>query len=1087
MKNPQYEGEYQLEKFYASIRKSFSHLGKGITAVTDKKKYPKKKSVIRIYDTINLSPAGKSLKDVGELLDKEYPNENLRKLQLEKGVIENMLKYRKDNTKGFCEYGLQDAKIPVYFSQLMRGVVFNILGNRKWDAKNWLDVWANQFILPSTTTSIGEKFLKDIVWNNKNHKYYPSENVSDIHSFYGKVYARKRRKDELPWINLLGYRTERIFEYDKVVDSEGKLSSIRRDKPKLEDRAFVPVEDNMPIIKKTYYGGRNEQFFFGITPIQNSNPFHDYDLVSAYPTAMMCIGRIDWLNEVNLLGKSTEDIFTIISDFENYASYFHIKSFKFPSNTKYPTIPVRNLNNDGILFPLEGGEIDDNTGRCGTYINGIEIYVALQLGCEIELGRGVVFKMDKSFLPYEKFILTTLEQRRKAEKNNNDFLAKFWKEMMNSLYGKTAQGISEKRVYDIQKDASKPLSESNITSYPIVSLVTSMVRGVLGIMMNNISNEGDYFIGNITTDGFCTDFPADENLWEKVCDNKLINIWRDARGKMEDRNISNILQGDNNEKNIIEEKHTVTQYLGWRTRGQSTLKLESEVGEYQSIDSDDYEKDEEEFSTVDIPTGDQISDLDKWDKYVKRIMNPKGGLKPPSKDKINQNLQTTWWFLNRFEGLCYSADYIRGLKDIVKSSADSTNVSNRRKVSMDFDFKRLPDLSTLTEKDVDWVDISNTIRVFFNPNKKDITKPIPSFTASFDEVILGKKNDFSNREKTYTTPTFQTTPIKDLNEYEKIRKGWREFIKNHGVDIDLYELGFEDSELINFHVEREEWNLITQFIDGIDDKDLESDLKRQSDTFNFIGHSYDGEQINLCGLKYLKLFYYHIKGKGLMNDKNTIIQFFNEFNSGYVGNKPTDNTGYKTKGGDLKQLVNTIILCNQYDEYGLGFTKHGLDSTTFAVKVWEVFFSESQMREIFKVSTDVVCDDIYEYLRKKIQNRMFQFRDKFKTSEQQRRRVKRLKFYRTEEREDYLLMLKMDFPTFNIEPFLGSKSFGEWIDVDDTTEKKPKSKKVFKIDREFLRQITLSQTPTLSQLEDMSSNERDEYIQQRESEYSEEG
>ena len=118
---------------------------------------------------------------------------------------------------------------------------------------------------------------------------------------------------------------------------------------------------------------------------------------------------------------------------------------------------------------------------------------------------------------------------------------------------------------------------------------------------------------------------------------------------------------------------------------------------------------------------------------------------------------------------------------------------------------------------------------------------------------------------------------------------------------------------------------------------------------------------------------------------------------------------------------------------------------------------------------------------------MFQFREKFKTSEQQRRRVKRLKFYRTEEREDFLLMLKRDFPTFNIEPFLDSKSFGEWIDVEDTTKKKPKGKKVFKIDREFLRQITLSQTPTLSQLEDMSSNERDEYIQQRESEYSEEG
>ena len=59
--------------------------------------------------------------------------------------------------------------------------------------------------------------------------------------------------------------------------------------------------------------------------------------------------------------------------------------------------------------------------------------------------------MDKSFLPYEEFVKTTIQERRKAEsttdakgepKRKDDVMKQFWKELMNSLYGKTAQGIS---------------------------------------------------------------------------------------------------------------------------------------------------------------------------------------------------------------------------------------------------------------------------------------------------------------------------------------------------------------------------------------------------------------------------------------------------------------------------------------------------------------------------------------------------------------------------------------------------------------------------------------------------------------------
>jgi len=229
--------------------------------------------------------------------------------------------------------------------------------------------------------------FKDKVWENKGFEFYERECINQINNDYGKIYQRESKgRSKLAWLNLLGYHTTRVFKYNEEVDADGKTQYVRDKKPELKDKPFIPVEDNMPIIKKTYYGGRNEQFFYGISEYDENKPIYDYDLVSAYPTAMLQVGRIDWKNEVNLFGKSKDDIFNIVEDFENYASYFHIKTFKFPDTVKYPTIPVKNLKGDGIIFPLEGGVINDNSGREGTYINGVEIYVARQLGCEIGVG-----------------------------------------------------------------------------------------------------------------------------------------------------------------------------------------------------------------------------------------------------------------------------------------------------------------------------------------------------------------------------------------------------------------------------------------------------------------------------------------------------------------------------------------------------------------------------------------------------------------------------------------------------------------------------------------------------------------------------
>ena len=65
---------------------------------------------------------------------------------------------------------------------------------------------------------------------------------------------------------------------------------------------------------------------------------------------------------------------------------------------------------------MEGNEFNETEGtESGTYINGVEIHLALELGVEMELGSGIVFPMDRSIRPYERFIQHTIKQRRKGE------------------------------------------------------------------------------------------------------------------------------------------------------------------------------------------------------------------------------------------------------------------------------------------------------------------------------------------------------------------------------------------------------------------------------------------------------------------------------------------------------------------------------------------------------------------------------------------------------------------------------------------------------------------------------------------------
>src|SRR5262249_46804464 len=100
---------------------------------------------------------------------------------------------------------------------------------------------------------------------------------------------------------------------------------VKREERKTIEQAYFQEA----FVTESYHGGRNEQFWFG--PCFEDN-WSDFDLSSAYPTAMSIIGKPDWekMYQTTNVGKFKPDTL----------GYCWV-DFEFPKNTRYPCIPVR--------------------------------------------------------------------------------------------------------------------------------------------------------------------------------------------------------------------------------------------------------------------------------------------------------------------------------------------------------------------------------------------------------------------------------------------------------------------------------------------------------------------------------------------------------------------------------------------------------------------------------------------------------------------------------------------------------------------------------------------------------------------------
>jgi len=239
------------------------------------------------------------------------------------------------------------------------------------------------------------------------------------------------------------------------------------------------------LVKKTYHGGMNQAYTFGPSPIGD---IIDVDFVSAYIMAMAGMRSLNY--EKTVVNQCIKDHLLDVCGFAKV-------EFKFPEDVNYPCLPVE-AGLRGLYYPLSG------TSFC----TSAEIAVAHDLGCDMKILQGIIVPWRDDRYIFDNFVLLVRNKRKEHKQAGNVFYERLWKEIGNSFYGKTAQGLKSKSSFDTRTGGSKGSFYSDVTNPYIASYITGFIRASAAELIAAIPEHRDVY--SVTTDGFLTNASMDE-------------------------------------------------------------------------------------------------------------------------------------------------------------------------------------------------------------------------------------------------------------------------------------------------------------------------------------------------------------------------------------------------------------------------------------------------------------------------------------------------------------------------------------------------------------------------------------------------
>jgi hypothetical protein len=314
----------------------------------------------------------------------------------------------------------------------------------------------------------------------------------------------------------------------EVVEARRYDPSVKRYMTSSNKQRIKGFRLNEELVSACFHGGRNECFVYGPT---REAEYREYDLHSAYTTALAAIGIPDY--EAACPSADPPEFTADIMGFARVR-------FRFPPGASYPSLPVVASGDRGLVFPTAGE----------AFVTAPEIATARHLGAKIEIIHGVIIPWSESGVrPFEIAIKDLLQRR--GEHPKGSLQNEMFKQLGNSLYGKTCQGLAGIRVFDTREEEYEEIGASRITNAYIASHVTGLVRAAIGEMIAGLRR-----VVSVTTDAFITDAMIEDiDMSGPAC-----------------RALAEARQRLTGSDGLIEAKYGARQLLPWRTRGIATLK-----------------------------------------------------------------------------------------------------------------------------------------------------------------------------------------------------------------------------------------------------------------------------------------------------------------------------------------------------------------------------------------------------------------------------------------------------------------------------------------------------------------------------------
>lgn len=274
----------------------------------------------------------------------------------------------------------------------------------------------------------------------------------------------------------------------------------------------VNAEKILLASSNSFHGGYNQASKIGYF----TNTTYDYDLKNAYPTAMVCIQDVDWDDPIakTYCNCNLDDIADEV--FQNGTPEVfmlaYIKRFSFPEGINYPCIVVM-VDGTPVYPRTYNCKSEDCSDVPRVCITGVELFLAWKLGAKVEIEEAYMLNiLTKKYpdghigpskalsVPVKQFV----EDRAAAKHPKGNICEQILKVMINSMYGKTAQGVLAKKSYSAALDDMVDIGASTITNPVCATFITAIVRCVL-IAAHNQCHELGKHTYSTTTDGFISD------------------------------------------------------------------------------------------------------------------------------------------------------------------------------------------------------------------------------------------------------------------------------------------------------------------------------------------------------------------------------------------------------------------------------------------------------------------------------------------------------------------------------------------------------------------------------------------------------